>query len=444
MPSANIASLAWEPPAIVSEDEIVAVSNMVHDMPKAAIERRENIFRIEALGLDWDLGVMVYEPRSSAPLRTGADGKKAGIFLLHGGNSDCRTMEPVARLLAGRFGYKVASMTYPGRLYLPDPRRNWPGDTIDADGSVRTPIWKEGETITRDQYDVVEDASMRARYGTRMLARAKEGSPFYDRMAAWPVAFDEAMREVCRVHFPPDDFSVYAHGHSTGGPFVHLLTQRVANVKGVIGMEGSPFGHIFEALVGVPWQGPFNDLQIRTWRDVARLKGPDVLAAKGPEALMRLPWLMEDVFEAWDRDRVLPQFKAEYIVHYGNMPALSESARAAARRLGLGPAETDALIARYRGYGRELSGPGTKPVPPLLFGLSGSSRDHRVDSYERCVLPSFAAMTPPPKVRLIKFDAGAHHYWRADRGLPMGLAPAAVSLWTQAIEGGYYEAPEPR
>ena len=35
-------------------------------------------------------------------------------------------------------------------------------------------------------------------------------------------------------HLPAAQFSVYAHGHSTGGPYVSMLSQRVANIAGVI------------------------------------------------------------------------------------------------------------------------------------------------------------------------------------------------------------------
>ena len=145
-------------------------------------------------------------------------------------------------------------------MYLPDPSRDWPGDTISADGAVRTPIWQIDEFVSPDEYDLIVDESLRARYGRRMVARAKPGSRFYDRMAAWPAAFETAMKTVCRDHLPEGEFSIYVHGHSTGGPFVHLLTQRVANVRGVVGIENSPFGYMFQKMVGYEWDGPFNDL----------------------------------------------------------------------------------------------------------------------------------------------------------------------------------------
>src|SRR6202035_5013923 len=133
----------------------------------------------------------------------------------------------------------------------------------------------------------------------------------------------------------PDQFVIYVHGHSTGGPFVHLLTQRVANVAGIVGIENSPFGFIYQRMIGIEWSGPFNDLLIRTWRDIARYAGAEALHQEGEKALMRLPWLMEDVLERWDRSKTRPNFKAEYILHYGSVTALTESAQVAARRLQL-------------------------------------------------------------------------------------------------------------
>jgi len=149
------------------------------------------------------------------------------------------TMEPIAKVFAEKFGCKAVAMTFPGRLYLDDASRDWPDDTIHADGTVRTPIWKKGERITPDQYEVVRDASMRLRYGTRTVARAKPGTTFYHRMAAWPVAFEEGMKDGMRRHFPAEKYSIYLTGHSTGGPMVFFMSQRVPNVAGMLAVENS-------------------------------------------------------------------------------------------------------------------------------------------------------------------------------------------------------------
>ncbi len=424
----------------VSRDDIVAASHRVLAKQDHVIEEKEDVFRIDALELDWDVGVMSYCPRDKSKIPVGRDGRRIGFFLLHGGSADFRFMAPLARLLASKYGYHVVSMTYPGRLNLNNCTREWPGDPIENDGRVRLPIWLKGEEITQDQAEIIEDYSLRERYGIRINARAKPGTRFYDRMAAWPVAFEEAMKTACGRHFPNDQYSILVHGHSTGGPFVHMLTQRVANIVGIVGMENSPFGYIYQRMLNIEWTGPFNDLLLRTWRDVARYSGAEAFHEEGGKALMRLPWLMEDVFEKWNKKKHQPNFKAEYPLHYASVPALTAAAHAAASRVGLGTAETEALVARYVGYTRELSG--GKPVPPILLSIAKYSRDHRPEIYNSVVLPSFAAMRPAPRVDLSCFEAGSHHYERAEEGLPLGLVPAMVELWTQAIDEGFFLMPE--
>jgi hypothetical protein len=255
-------------------------------------------------------------------------------------------------------------------------------------------------------------------------------------MAAWPIAFEEAMLESCRRHFPADEFSIYVHGHSTGGPFVHLLLQRVENVAGLVAMESSPFGYIFAKMLNLRWDFPFNYLTVRTWRHIAKYAG----AEAGPNDHWRLVWIMEDVLEAWEKVKHQPQFKAEYFVTYAALEPLAEAARVTAKRLGLGPDETEALVKRYHDLTRELSGPGVKPLPPLLYGIAKGSRDHTPERYRDVVLPALAAIDPPPKARLVVFQAGVHGYEKAEDNLPRGLLPAIVKLWDDAIKGGYYVA----
>ncbi len=446
----------WKPPLRVSAQECIRTSEEIFAMPEIKLNQKEDVFRIQALGMDWDIGVMVYEPEDTSKIPVGADGKKVGVFLLHGGQDDWRQMEGIALLMAGKFGHKVMAGTFPGRLYLQDPSRNWPDDTINPDGTVRTPIWKKDELITPDQYEVVQDVSMRMRYGTRTLARAKPGSNFYYRMAAWPVVMEEGMKEANRRHFPEEKFSIYAQGHSTGGPMVSMLSQRVPNIAGVLAAENSPFGYIAEQQQGwsgslgkiagyeritkkpAPRKDPFNELYIRTWRDPARYVGPEALAKEGPKALMRLPWLMEEVFEKWEKEKVRPRFKAEYIITHNIVDSLKEAAMATVKRLKMSKDETEALVRRYLGYPRELSGPDVKPVPPFLFGISKNSRDHSPEVYKEVVVPLFKAMNPPPKVDVVHFEAGVHCIWEPEENLPMGIAPAVIKSWHDAIMNGYF------
>jgi hypothetical protein len=447
---------AWEPPAAVSRDELVARSKAILAKPDLPMRQTEDIFRIHALALDWDMGVTVYQPENPKDAASGADGKKIGIFLLHGGSGDYKSMEPMAKLFAGKFGCKAVAMTFPGRLYLDDPSRDWPDDTIHPDGTVRTPIWLKGEHITPDQYEVVRDDSMRMRYGLRTVARAKPGTIFYDRMAAWPVAFEEGMKDALRRHFPVGEFSIYLTGHSTGGPMVFMISQRVPNVAGMIAVENSPFGFIQEeqhnwsgALGKVagfdrptkkkaPRKDPFNELYIRTWRDRARYAGPEALGQEGPQALMRLPWLMEEVLDWWDKTKARPQFKAEYIITHNIRASLEAAARAVAARLKLSDADTAKLVQHYLGFPYPQRGPGAKPVPPVLFCIAKDSRDHSPEVYEEVVLPMFAKIDPAPKVRVTRWGAGVHTYQKAEPDLPLGIAPPVIEFYVRAIQEGYF------
>ncbi|MCC7368707.1 MAG: hypothetical protein IT306_09805 [Chloroflexi bacterium] len=429
----------WAPPAEVTREAIVAASDRILARPDLPLEVREDIFRIRVHELDWDIGGKVYQPKDESAIPTGPDGKKIGAFLLHGGGGDHRGMEPLALLLARKLGWKIATLSHPGHLYLHDDGRDWPGDTINGDGTARTPIWCTDEVITPDQYRIVEDRSdpvFRAKYGTLIFLEAKEGTPFYDRMGSWPAAFEQAMIAVCKRNFPAETFSIYAHGHSTGGPFVHMLLQRVENIAGLIGIESTPFGRIMSAMLKQTWPYPFNWITVRTWRDIARYAGPEA----GADGMKRLPWLMEDVLAAWELRKPAPNIKAEHVVQFAAYDVLEAGARSAARRLKLNAEETEALVAHYRDYPRELSGPGVKPVPPLLYGITSGSRDHTRARYEGILLPELAKIDPAPKARVVQFMAGVHGYMKPEQDLPSGIGPAIISLWQEAIDAGYYLA----
>jgi hypothetical protein len=428
--------------SIVPRGELVAISDELLGRPDLIINEVEDIFTIDLAGMDWDIGAVRYQPTDESQTPRGADGKRVGIFLLHGGEGDFRSMADRARMLATKFGYRVLSGTFPGRFYFDDPSRDWPGDTINADGTVRTPIWKRGEYITPDQYEVVHDESMRRRYGRRTVAKARTGSLFANRLAASPIAMEAACRAAMTRHFPEDEYSIYVHGHSTGGPLQFMMSQRVTNIEGVLAMENSAFGYINEAKHA--WAGSpkrtdtFNELYVRTWRDGARYVGAEALAEEGADALRRLPWLMEDVLDAWATKRTQPQFKCEYLVTWNVVDSLEAAARHTASRLGLDDVETGSLVAEYLGLTRELRGPGIKPVPNVLFGISANSRDHSPAVYEAAILPEFAAMDPAPLVTVTRFDAGRHDYSAPEEDLPFGIAPAVFASWDAAIRGGYF------
>ncbi len=455
---------AYEPPSQVAIEDIIAASAEVMgraDIPVLGNNGYiEDIIRIEVAGMQWDIGMSVHEPTTESRIAVGADGKRVGIFLLHGGSGDFKSMHGQAGILSQKFGYKVVCMTFPGRHAFHTDDRDWSGSTVREDGSVRTPIWQKGEEIGRDQYDVVTDTTQRPRYGTRRVAKAKPGTTFYYRMAAWPLAFEAGGIAAMRKHFPEQEFSIYMHGHSTGGPLVNMLSQRVPNVAGMMAIENSAFGYIYRAQAA--WGGqlgkigehdlvskaiqlpsrsdPFDELYIRSWRDSARYVGPELLGTEGPEALMRLPMVMEDILEAWDHEQKRPQFKAEYIITHGIEASMTEAALVTAKRLQLNEAETDALVAHYIGLTMELRGPGVKSVPPVMFQISATSRDHSREVYEAVVIPLYQAMDPAPKFSLTQFMAGKHGYMAADDtlDLPLGIGPAVFLQWESAIKGGWF------
>ena len=428
----------WEPPARLSRKQMVRISDSVLGEPDIPFSEREDIFRISANGLDWDIANVVYAPDDPAKAAVGPDGKKLAIFMTHGGASDWRSIERLARSFCGKRGFKVCSMTYPGRFYFPDPSRNWPGDTFHADGTVRTPIWLQGEIITPDQYEVTTDTSHRAIYGSRAYAVAKPDTLFYLRMAAWPKAIVEGMKDICRRHFPPGEWSIYVHGHSTGGPFVHTLMQRVENVRGLIGIENSPFGAVFNTMTGHDWPTPFNYVLVRNWRELARYKGAELAMQEKEKPLFRLAQVMEEIFESWDEAKRFPQFKAENWYHNRTPSCLTEAAQVAARHQGLDKDATEALVREYLEYGVPLQGPGVKPVPPLLHGINRFSRDHTPEKYA-LIAAEYAKLNPAPKFRVIELGTGVHSYWRTEDGLPLGVCPVVVKIWHDAIMNGYYD-----
>ena len=359
--------------------------------------------------------------------------------MTHGCASDWRSIERLARTFCGKRGFKVCSMTYPGRFYFPDASRDWPDDTFHADGTVRTPIWLRGESVAADEYEVKTDTSNRAIYGSRSYAVANLEHAF---MSAWrhgPKRSSEAMKEICRKHFPPDEWSIYVHGHSTGGPFVHTLMQRVANVKGLIGIENSSFGEFYHAMTGHDWPTPFNYVLVRTWRELARYTGAELAMQEGDKPLFRLAQVMEQIFEAWNNVKRFPQFKAENWYHNRTPSCLIEAANVAAAFQKLDREATAALVQEYLDYGVPLEGPNVKPVPPILHAINAFSRDHTPENY-RTIAEKYAALDRPPKFNVIEFGTGVHSYWRTEEGLPLGVCPAVVKIWHDAIMNGYFDA----
>lgn len=467
----SVHAAGYIPPADVSESDTIADIKSFMALPDIPMKTGargyvEDIIRFNVAGMDWDVGMSIHEPADPSKIAIGADGKKVGIFLLHGGSGDFKSMHRQANLLASKLGYKVISMSYPGRHAFHTEGREWPGKVVTAYDhhkysiQARTPIWLRGEHITTNQYDIIKDYDQRPRYGIRTLAKARPGTTFYYRMAAWPLAFEKGADAAMRKHFPENEYSIYLHGHSTGGPITMMLSQRTPNINGILAIENSSFGYIYRAQSA--WAGqlgridgynkasdefllpsrsdPFDELYLRSWRDLARIHGPEFLGQEGSSALMRLPMIMEDILEDWEHAQKYAQFKAEYIITHGIEDSLREAATVTARRTNLGREETEELVDHYIGLSREIKGRNVKPVPPIMFQITAHSRDHSREVYEEVVIPLFEKMEPAPKVSLTKFAFGTHGYISGEvvEGINLGVAPAVFKQWDDAIKGGFF------
>src|SRR5688572_11234034 len=80
----------WEPPAVVSRDQALQLHRDVMAMPSGPIRIREDIFRLHELELDWDIGVVIYEPQDAGRIPHGPDGKKVGIYCC------CTVVSPIS------------------------------------------------------------------------------------------------------------------------------------------------------------------------------------------------------------------------------------------------------------------------------------------------------------------------------------------------------------
>ena len=52
----------WEPPVEVSREQCLADSGAVLAMPDIPLKEHEDLVRIHAVGMDWDIGAQIYEP----------------------------------------------------------------------------------------------------------------------------------------------------------------------------------------------------------------------------------------------------------------------------------------------------------------------------------------------------------------------------------------------
>ena len=50
----------WEPPSVISRSEVLNLHHEITALANIPLRIREDIFRIHALEMDWDIGVMIY------------------------------------------------------------------------------------------------------------------------------------------------------------------------------------------------------------------------------------------------------------------------------------------------------------------------------------------------------------------------------------------------
>ena len=67
----------WQPPASVAREDVLARSDAVLAKPDLPFKESEDIFRISALGLDWDMGAQVYEPTDPQRLHAARTGRRS-------------------------------------------------------------------------------------------------------------------------------------------------------------------------------------------------------------------------------------------------------------------------------------------------------------------------------------------------------------------------------
>ena len=70
----------WEPPTALSLDEVLQLDRQVASMPDLPVRAHEDIFRIRELEMDWDIGVLVYEPENADLIPAGPMAKRSGSF----------------------------------------------------------------------------------------------------------------------------------------------------------------------------------------------------------------------------------------------------------------------------------------------------------------------------------------------------------------------------
>src|SRR5262249_11317915 len=71
---------SWQPPEFVSREQCIRDTEEVLAMPDIPIKQTEDIFRINVLGLDWDLGMVCTSRRTRSEFQSEPTAKKPASF----------------------------------------------------------------------------------------------------------------------------------------------------------------------------------------------------------------------------------------------------------------------------------------------------------------------------------------------------------------------------
>ena len=70
----------WWPPEEIGRLQCTADSDEIVNRPDIPFVEYEDLFRIDVVGMDWDIGAQIYEPEDPEQICIGADGKKVGVY----------------------------------------------------------------------------------------------------------------------------------------------------------------------------------------------------------------------------------------------------------------------------------------------------------------------------------------------------------------------------
>jgi hypothetical protein len=93
----------WAPEPKPSREQCVAAPVELTSRPDLEITESEDVFRIHETGLDWDLGVRVYQPADPAQIATAPMARSWAASSCSAGRTTGGRRNPWARVMAGKF-----------------------------------------------------------------------------------------------------------------------------------------------------------------------------------------------------------------------------------------------------------------------------------------------------------------------------------------------------